>query len=105
MTLNEALSIYFSQAESSREGWRDADDETWDKAEAIMNKQRRNIFIALKQQELLKERINIIKQKQNDPTSTTQYEIFDFEIYVSGKPVFGDDEVYLLQSLVDESEK
>ena len=47
MILSEALSIYFSQAEASREGWRDADDETWDKAEEVINSNRKSIFESL----------------------------------------------------------
>ena len=54
MTLSRALSIYFSQAESSREGWRDAEDEIWDEAEELMSKNSKTIFDALKLQELVK---------------------------------------------------
>ncbi len=57
MTLSSALSVYFSQAESSREGWRDADDETWEEAEQLINKHRKDIFNSLKLQELVKEGI------------------------------------------------
>lgn len=96
MTLGSALSIYFSQAESSREGWHDADDETWDEAEQLINKHRKDIFKALKLQELVKERIKKETHIREDSWSCMRT-IHDTCSNCDAKD--------LLQSLVEESEK